>query len=218
MRWCASWDRERLLQTAGVHVGDVITSFNGEEISDEIDFERKLEQTEPGDEFELAVNRDGKAVALSGTLVRRPMQVIRPEVRADGGIDPLSFLLTLNSIDDKRIADDEEELPGCKNAHEQLASLAQADPDELVFQYELPEYQLTVLKRFRLAKVDPADAENPTAPAYHLSFAIEVPKQRVQSAQSRLAARGAHPVCRWKEPGTPPRSARDGFARPACAT
>ena len=97
------------------------------------------------------------------------MQVIRPE-----GLDQLSFLLTMESIDGERIGKGAAELPGLSMRTGNWEVLPQQDPDEVAFQYELIDRGLVVIKRFRLAKVDPADIDNPVAPAYHLQFSVEV--------------------------------------------
>ncbi|HEY1599977.1 MAG TPA: YidC/Oxa1 family insertase periplasmic-domain containing protein [Pirellulales bacterium] len=159
---------------AGLKVDDVITELNGNAVLGPIEFQEALEQTEPGDEFTLTINRhtpdgavDGRK--LNGTLRRRPMEVIRPE-----GIDALSFLLTIDSLDGERIAKDAEELPGIMMRTSPWQVLPRVDPDEIAFQYDLAEAGLSVIKKFRLGKVDPAEADNPSAKAYHLDFAIEV--------------------------------------------
>ncbi len=154
---------------AGVKAGDVITIFNGERVLGPIEFHDLLEKTDPGHEFKLIVERDGANVELTGTLRRRPMEVTRPEA-----LDPLSFLLTLDSVDGQRIAKDADELPGIKMRTTNWQVLPQNDPEELSFQCRVPEYDLEVIKKFRLAKVDPAEAENEAAAAYHLAFSIEV--------------------------------------------
>ena len=159
---------------AGLQVDDVITELNGQPVLGPIEFQDALEKTEPGDEFTLTINRDMPAGAvagrkLTGTLRRRPMEVIRPE-----GIDSLSFLLTLDSIDGERIAKDADELPGVMMRTANWQVLPRVDPDEIAFQYDLADAGLSVIKKFRLAKVDPAEANDPAAKAYHLEFAIEV--------------------------------------------
>ncbi|MBI2825399.1 MAG: YidC/Oxa1 family insertase periplasmic-domain containing protein [Planctomycetia bacterium] len=160
---------------AGVQPGDIISAVNGEAIDDADGFEIALGRTEPGSQFTLAIERNGQAMELSGTLRRRPMDVIRPQQsKLLGPFDPLSFLLTMDSIDSKRIAKGEEELPGLAMRTANWQVLPRNDPDEVAFQYDLADYGLSVVKKFRLAKLDPADGDDPSAAAYHLQFDIEV--------------------------------------------
>ena len=53
-------------------------------------------------------------------------------------------------------------------------ALPQADDSEISFQYDASELGLTIIKKFRLAKVDPAAVEDASAPAYHLDFSVDV--------------------------------------------
>ncbi len=159
---------------AGLEVNDVITSFNGAPVVGPLEFHDLLKRTEPGQTFTLAVERhkgEDKPVTveLVGTLRRRPMEIIRPEA-----LDPLSFLLTLESVDGKKIAKDAKELAGLDMLTANWQALPQNDPSEITFQYDATEFGLSIKKKYRLAKVDPADVEDPSAPAYHLEFGVEV--------------------------------------------
>ena len=164
---------------AGLKVNDVITAVNGQAVLGPIEVYDALKTTEPGQSFTLAIERgevkaDGggdkpAAQELTGTLRRRPMEILRPEA-----LDPPSFLLTLESVDGKKIAKDAKELPGIDMLTANWQSLPQADESEIAFQYDATEFGLTIIKKFRLAKVDPADVEDPSAPAYHLEFSVDV--------------------------------------------
>jgi YidC/Oxa1 family membrane protein insertase len=160
---------------AGVKPGDIITALNGKAVFGPSDFDERLERTEPGQEFQLAILRDGKAIEASGRLRRRPMAIIRPE-RASPLDEPdqFSFLLTMDSIDGERIEKGDAELPGLKMRTAKWKALPRAAEDEIAFQYDLPDRGLAVIKKFKLAKVDPKEADDPAAAAYHLEFAIEV--------------------------------------------
>jgi len=170
---------------AGLKPGDIITELNGKAVIDPESFEGLLHKTEPGSEFELTVQREEKALQLTGQLRRRPMQVVRPEPADDP--DPLSFLLTMESIDGKRIPKDADELPGIAMLTANWQVLPGAAEDEVSLQYDLTEYGLQVIKHFKLSQVDPADRENPTAPAYDLGFSIEV--RNVGAAAHKVAWR-----------------------------
>ncbi|HVU86819.1 MAG TPA: YidC/Oxa1 family insertase periplasmic-domain containing protein [Pirellulales bacterium] len=159
---------------AGLKVNDVITAINGQQVVGPIEFYEVLKTTEPGQTFTLAIEREagGEKPApqeLTGTLRRRPMEIVRPE-----SLDPLSFLLTLESVDGKKIAKDAKELAGLDMLSGNWQALPQADESEIAFQYDATEFGLSIVKKFRLAKVAPADVEDPSAPAYHLDFSVEV--------------------------------------------
>ena len=169
---------------AGLKVNDIITVLDGQTVLGPIEFHDMLEKTEPGHTFTLSVERDGEAAAqeITGKLHRRPMEIIRPEA-----LDPLSFLLTLESVDGTKIAKDKQELAGLDMRSANWQALPQNDPNEISFQYDATEFGLQIVKKFRLAKVDPAEIENPSAPAYHLEFAIEV--RNVGEAARKVAWR-----------------------------
>jgi YidC/Oxa1 family membrane protein insertase len=171
---------------------DVIVKFAGAEIATADDLDEALAQTDPGQQVEIVVNRfaqgGSKPVVLTATLTREPMQVVRPE-----GADPLSFLLTLESIhqpktekgvdelpDGKlKIATDAAELPGVHMLTSPWRVVRDKNkPNEVAFEYDLrrdlPNEPLTVRKTFRLIEVDPAEITDPNAPAYHLEMHVEV--------------------------------------------
>ena len=159
---------------AGLKVNDVITAVDGQPMLGPIEFYEALKTTEPGHTFTLSIERDGgedkpTPHELTGTLRRRPMEIIRPEA-----LDPPSFLLTLESVDGKKIAKDAKEIPGLDMLTANWQALPQADDSEISFQYDATELGLTIIKKFRLAKVDPAAVEDASAPAYHLDFSVEV--------------------------------------------
>jgi len=51
---------------AGVKAGDVITSFNGAEVTTPSDLRRRMQRLENGDEFTVGVMRDKKSLTLKG--------------------------------------------------------------------------------------------------------------------------------------------------------
>jgi YidC/Oxa1 family membrane protein insertase len=89
---------------AGLKPGDQIKSFNGKPVDSPESLESLLANTKPRQTVKIVVLRDGKELApLSATLTRIPLEVIKPE-----DDDPLSMLLTLQQLDDQKIADDEK--------------------------------------------------------------------------------------------------------------
>jgi len=53
---------------AGVKAGDVITSFNGPDVTTPSDLRRRVQRLQDGDEFTMGVVRDKKALTLKGKL------------------------------------------------------------------------------------------------------------------------------------------------------
>jgi len=159
---------------AGLKPGDVITALGQEPISNADDLTAALEATLPNTTVGLSIMRDGKPEQLTATLRRRPLELIKPEAA-----DPLSFLLTLHEIDDETIAKNDDELPGLKlrTGNWTRRPGDAAHPDEVAFEWFLPEQQLEVAKIYQLAAV-PADARSdlasPDYPGYHLDFRIEI--------------------------------------------
>ncbi|HUY33586.1 MAG TPA: membrane protein insertase YidC [Pirellulales bacterium] len=159
---------------AGLKPGDVITALGDERISNVEALTAALEETTPGATVHVSITRGGKPVELTATLRRRPLELIKPEAT-----DPLSFLLTLQEIDDETIAKNDDELPGLKlrTGNWTRRPSDPKRPDEVAFEWYLPERQLEVAKIYRLATV-PVDArsdlDSPDYPAYHLDFRIEI--------------------------------------------
>ena len=63
---------------AGIKAGDVITSFNGSDVTTPSDLRRRIQRLQDGDEFTLGVVRDKKALSLKGkTETTRPKSTYR---------------------------------------------------------------------------------------------------------------------------------------------
>ena len=84
---------------AGLKPGDVIKTVNGKAVIDQASLDAALEKTKPKQTVKLAIRRGGKEQTLSAKLRRRPLEVIKPE-----GDDPLSMLLSLDRVDDLKLA------------------------------------------------------------------------------------------------------------------
>ena len=136
---------------------------------------------------------------------RRPLEVVRPEfdfkpveLLQPDNHDPLSFLLTLQQIDDQRLdagnQDDPKaekaaiasfkELDGLDllNGNWELGGVDQqgkfvpgkCDQDEVVFRRSLSKWGLEVRKRYHLEKVPEDQRKNDIYPAYSLRLGIEI--------------------------------------------
>lgn len=160
---------------AGLEVGDIITAIDDDAILSPVQVEMLLSRREPGDTLKVTVDRKGKPETLAATLTRRPLEVIRPE-----GNDPLSFLLTFDALDGKKIADGADELPGVRMRTSTWTVLPHdpKKPDEVSLEYVLDKEQLRVVKTYGIARVENADAQSdknaPEYPAYHLTLRIDV--------------------------------------------
>ena len=93
----------------------------------------------------------------------------------------------MDSIDGDRIEKEAEELPGVQMRTANWQVLPRTAEDEIAFQYDLVDHGLAVIKKFKLAKVDPNESDDPAAPAYHLEFTIEV--KNVGDAPHKVAWR-----------------------------
>ncbi|HUY90989.1 MAG TPA: YidC/Oxa1 family insertase periplasmic-domain containing protein [Pirellulales bacterium] len=179
---------------AGMKIDDVIVAVDGAPVAGAKALESILGRTKPGQTIELSIERGGKARKLTATLARRPLAVIRPEttdmakesegepMEAHPGrtkpqdMHPLSFLLTLESIDGDAIPQDEEELLGLhlRTANWTARPSDPKKPDEIAFEIVLPDYELRIVKTFGLAKLSAEAQGDIDAPAYHLNFAVEI--------------------------------------------
>jgi len=168
-------------EEAGLLPGDSIKSVDDDPVTGSVSLSAALHTTKPGQTVRLKVARNGKEMEMPVTLRRRPLEVIRPE---DGA--PPSFLVGLTQIDDtlakpdkaegidvnRLAADFDWELEGARlrNVNWEVAS---HDESHVTYRRALPQWDLEVVKTFRLAKVAPDEEKNPDAPAYHLAFDIE---------------------------------------------
>lgn len=83
---------------AGLVPGDVIREVDGQQVTGRVSLDGILRKTSPGDTIDIVFDRDGKSHTVQARLRRKPLSVIRPE-----GSDPLSFLLTLERLDDQSL-------------------------------------------------------------------------------------------------------------------
>ena len=176
------------------YAGDTITAVNGTAMVTTADFDRVMSATKPGQTVELTVRRaDGASSTMTIPLVKRPLQLLRPEVRQqpDEPPSPASFLFTLHQLGENKTRFDADELSGLPSLHGSNWSVEPLDvdgglgpgvefrraltADELA---ALPlEGSLELIKRYRLATVDRQDEENEAtngALGYRLSLEIEV--------------------------------------------
>jgi len=178
---------------AGLRPGDLIVALTDQKgavrkIDGPEAFREALKTTKPKKTVTLTVLRDGEEVKLPVQLGRRPLEVIRPE-----GEDPLSFLLTLQQIDDQVIVRDKT--AGNVDVGKELAGLdlwdsnweVVGDPDQthVAFRKRVPDRGLEITKTYRLEQVPTESLDDPDYKAYHLVFDVAI---RNTSQQPRKIA------------------------------
>jgi YidC/Oxa1 family membrane protein insertase len=163
---------------AGLKAGDVITSLAGRPIRDSVDMLLAMKQTRVDQKIEIGINRDDKPQTLTAVLGKRPLAVVKPEKRpGQEKDDPLSYLLTLEKLDDQELTagkDAKDELPGLTMRTGNWKLERGKQDNELAFSYRLPDEKLEVVKHFSLAQVPANEAANAEYPAYHLEMTVEL--------------------------------------------
>ena len=175
---------------AGLREGDLITSLGKSRVTGLASLKQALSTTEPLQRVTLSVERGGKPLTLSATLVRKPLAVIHPEQNEPPeGTDPFSFLFTLHQIDQEKLPDPEKpnekfdgegkkprpaeletELKGL-NLHGETWDVVRSTATEVVFRRTLPRFGLEVQKTYRLAEKGGKVHEGA---GYHLTLGIEI--------------------------------------------
>ena len=176
--------------SAGLMAEDIITAIGGAPAEHASDVESYLDKkTKPGETLEIKVTRliggKGTPLTFAANLTRRPVQVIRPEVHVhkDGTPtehDPLSLLLTLESLGTKTVETGDQEirgLPSIINRNWILNEKTQT-ADSAEFSLTLNDADLKgigqtgsleLIKRYKLARAESADGKK-----YHVDLEIEI--------------------------------------------
>ena len=148
---------------SGLKPGDVITAVDSSPVADARSLREILAARRPGQKVTLAVLRGERKATLEAALERRPLEVVRPEIRGapvadpDGDPhDPLSFRLAIESRDGRGRRSQEGELPGQDLADVDWHAETTAD-GAVRFTRTLAD-GLLVVKEFRLAPA--GEAEN----------------------------------------------------------
>ena len=200
-------------KVAGIEVGDVLLS-GGVKSADKAAkfpnaaaFNRWLAKTETGDQVSLNLQRDGKPQTIDLALVRRPLEVIRPESEnvhlhnpemAKDVVDVPSFLVSIAELGNLDADDDE-----LADANKELASSAweivSSDAKTATFRKRLAKLGLEFEKRFRLVEVPDTERENRTFPGYHFEFDLAVRNllAKPQSIAYQLQGPNGLPIEGW---------------------
>jgi len=172
------------------------------------EFREALSHTRPGDWIEIAVLRDGNKIEQRIQLGQYPKDIVRPETvprsyeeyREMGGLrgvdersDQLSFLMTLQQINDMKLAEPDWQqidnskmrglLPSDPTLERELAGVAlrnelwdivSTKENEVVFKRTVPDWNLEVLRTYRLQKREDADPKFKHGAGYELTLDITV--------------------------------------------
>ena len=199
---------------AGLKAGDVITAIDGQAV-DFGSFESKLQKTHPEQQVKLTVERTGSASPINYTvkLIRRPLEVVRPETRVlptdDGGVkvlgtNPLSLLVTLDTVGTKNVRENASEIAGLPSLFNSNWEIDEQGEDFVQFSFTLDEAALKAIgrtgglklvKRYELEKIkEPADEK-----AFHLKLTVEIQNlgDEPQTVAYRLQGPTGAPLEGW---------------------
>ncbi len=158
---------------AGIEPGDVIARVGGAETPDPAALVRALAATKPGQRIPIEIVRGGSPRAVEAMLARRPLEVVRPEhktvaVEDPDGVphDPLSFRLSLESLDGRRRREPLAEIPGLELADRDWDIDPASDASHVRFTTRLPG-GLAVAKEYRLVS-------EPAGEGYGLELVVEL--------------------------------------------
>ena len=174
-------------QEAGVEIGDRLLSGSSGKRSatfaSPADLSKLLSKLKPGKTLQLDLKDSaGQPKQLDVELMRRPLEVIRPESEnelmrsgsvPDGYNAPPSCLLTLQKVGQAQLSDKLEEIAGVRLLDSNWEVTAR-DESSVAFRQRVAEYGLEVIKRYRLATTEGAEDSEAGAPAYHVTLDIEI--------------------------------------------
>jgi len=145
------------------------------------DLRKLIVKTKRGKPFALqVVDADGEQATLAVSLLRHPLDVIRPESEnvllwtdklPKDFVEPPSFLLTLEQLGQARIAEDAEELAGIalRETHWEISA---QDETSVTFRKGLPKQGIEILKHYRLEKVPAEKLDDQDYPGYGLTLDV----------------------------------------------
>lgn len=165
---------------AGLQLDDVITAIADRPVASAGELVEVMRETEPHREIAITVLRGGAKQTLTARLIRRPLEVMRPESDSQpvelvrpGNHDPLSFLMTLSQVDDQVLEGERPELAGVK-LYTANWEVADASQSSVTFRASIPKLGLDVFKTYRLEQVPLDELANPDYPAYHLWVDVQL--------------------------------------------
>jgi len=141
---------------AGLRPGDIIERVGGVSVGDAVSLDRSLDGTKPGGTVKVEYLRDGAPGATDVRLDRRPLEVVRPEYAAVpvenpdvSPADPLSFRLSLESVDGRTRREPLDELRGLELTDRNWQAEPIAGQEGVRFTTRLPG-GIAVAKEYRL--------------------------------------------------------------------
>ncbi len=172
---------------AGIEPGNLITHFNGKAIKGLAGLQAALKKTKPKQKVKLTIAGQNKPKEV--TLIRRPLEVIRPQ-------DRMAFLLTMHQVgaqlklpkpSEEKTVEVGKELKGFdlwtgdwhlgtpdNKLDPTKVDLQNVNRTEISFYRELPKQQLRITKTYRLAKVPKESLDDVSFRAYHLTLKITI--------------------------------------------
>jgi len=179
---------------AGIQVGDVITAIGDDAVSTAEAAGLALQKFKYGEEVPITLSRDGSAMTITVTSVRRPLEVVRPEKIETidgeeqpnaGKLQPLSYLVGIFQLGIKKASFDQDEMEAMPSLRKgQWYSTVSDVNGEKVVEFRFPltagdfkkigmNGSLDVVKRFWLEKAPSGDATNDKARDYHVRFDLD---------------------------------------------
>lgn len=181
----------------GLSVGDVIVAVDSQPLSKLVDelaedearpkspgraLLENLKSTRPGAEITLAVQRDSRKLEFKATLIRKPLEIIRPE--PDEKLDPLdrdpqSLLLSLGKWENDNW-DEFSRRMRTGTWQTKVETVGESPFVEFTFPLDAggeksgPLGRLEVVKRFRLVAQATDAQPDATAKSYHLVLELEI--------------------------------------------
>lgn len=155
---------------AGLQPGDLIQKLDGVAIRDAVQLTSMLDALKPKMTIALEVLRNSQPVELKVALRDVPLQLIKPEF--SDGRDPLSFLMTLDRLDDEVLENKGIELGGL---HLRTSSwqLLESNEDSVAFLADIEDLDLQIIKRFRLQTTAP-NGDGKPSPGYGMHLEVEL--------------------------------------------
>lgn len=156
---------------AGLKPGDVLKTIDGQPVTTATALQDILAKTRPTQTIDVVFTRNGEEQSVRVPLERRPLEVVRPE-----GSDPLSFLLTLDQIDDLKLTEEQQKTLGVELEGVRLREgnweVSDRAEDRVTFRRTLPKWDLELTKTYQLAQVAPEEHDVVSAKAYHVLLTV----------------------------------------------
>lgn len=189
---------------AGLKVGDIVTGLDGQAVDSRFDFESILRKTKAKQEIEISFKRPTKKVTLqktegtdvneeketaaeelsaSVTLIRQPLEVIRPShvpVGFDGPFDQIRQKKSYGiSLFNPTVSGEWKKLGSAEteNWEHEIVGANQVNfyyPYKDVEEIKKAGFDFQIIKTFKLIETEADAIDDPYAMSYHLDFNVKV--------------------------------------------